>query len=60
MNYDSKDDIKRTTVTMFTNFAAFKQSLTNMYRDVSKARRAKQEIIALKQGGTIAEYTLKF
>ena len=45
---------------MFTNFVAFKQSLTNMYGDVSEARRAEQEIMALKQGGTIAEYTSKF
>ena len=60
MDHDSKDDMKRTTVTMFTDFAAFKQSLTNMYGDVSKARRAEQEIMALRQGGTIAEYTSKF
>ena len=59
-NDNLKKDMKKATIMLFLDFGAYKQAMTSMFSDVSEARRAKQEVMSLRQGGTITEYTSKF
>jgi hypothetical protein len=46
--------------TMFSDFDAFKQAITNMFGDPSEDRRAAGELLLLRQSGTVVNYAAKF
>jgi hypothetical protein len=48
------------TQTIFADFDAFKQSITSMFGDPGKERRAAGELIILQQTGSVVNYTAKF
>jgi hypothetical protein len=48
------------TRTIFADFDAFKQSITSMFGNPGKERRAAGELIMLQQTGSVVNYTAKF
>jgi CxxC motif-containing protein len=46
--------------TMFGDFDAFKQAITNMFGDPSEDRRAAGELLLLRQTGSVVNYAAKF
>jgi hypothetical protein len=50
----------RETRTLFGDFDAFKQAITNMFGDVGEDRRAASELMTLRQSTTVVAYAAKF
>jgi hypothetical protein len=48
------------TRTMFADFDTFKQSITSMFGNPGKERRAAGELMTLQQTGSVVNYTAKF